>query len=48
MKVFIGADHRGYVLKQKIGALLQQQGLDVVDVGTDREDVPCDYPKLAF
>jgi RpiB/LacA/LacB family sugar-phosphate isomerase len=48
MKIFIGADHRGYVLKQKIAALLEKQGLAVVDVGTDREDVPCDYPKLAY
>lgn len=48
MKVFIGADHRGYILKQKIAVLLEQQGCTVTDVGTDREDVPCDYPKMAY
>lgn len=48
MKIFIGADHRGCILKQRIGTLLNEQGFDVVDVGTDREDVPCDYPKMAY
>lgn len=27
---------------------MEEQGHDVVDVGTDREDVPCDYPKMAY
>ena len=48
MKIFIGADHRGYALKQKINSFLKQQGYDVVDVGTDEENVPCDYPKMAY
>lgn len=48
MNIFIGADHRGYGLKQKIAAVLIGQGYDVTDVGTDREDVPCDYPKMAY
>ncbi len=48
MTIYIGADHRGYGLKQKIAAILIGQGFDVTDVGTDREDVPCDYPKMAY
>lgn len=48
MKIFIGADHRGYVLKEKVKALLEQQGYNITDVGTDRDDVPCDYPKIAY
>jgi len=48
MKIFIGADHRGYALKQKIGDALARQGFIVEDVGTYEADVPCDYPKLAY
>lgn len=48
MKIFIGADHRGYALKQKIGAALKAQGHSVVDVGTYDEGVSCDYPKMAY
>ena len=48
MKIFIGADHRGYALKQKIGAILKKEGFSVVDVGTYEEGVPCDYPKMAY
>ena len=48
MKIYIGADHRGYVLKQRIVSLLKEQGYDVIDVGTDKENVPCDYPKMAY
>ncbi len=48
MKIYIGADHRGYAFKQRIVRLLKEQGLDVIDVGTDQEHVPCDYPKMAY
>lgn len=48
MKIFIGADHKGYASKQKIIQLLNSLDYQVVDVGTDRDDVPCDYPKLAY
>lgn len=48
MKIFIGADHRGFILKEKIGAILERDGYDVVDVGTDDENEPCDYPKMAY
>jgi len=48
MKIFIGADHRGYELKQKIADDLARQGYSVEDLGTNTADVPCDYPKLAY
>ena len=48
MKVFIGADHRGFALKQKISEILKKQGYSVEDVGTYVPDEPCDYPKMAY
>jgi len=47
MKIFIGADHRGFKLKKEITKNLLAQGLDVVDVGSFDEDVPCDYPEFS-
>ena len=47
MKVFIGADHRGYYLKQKIMQFLQSRGYDVVDMGTYVKGVSCDYPLIS-
>jgi ribose 5-phosphate isomerase B len=35
MKIAIGADHKGFELKEKIKALLKSWGHDVVDFGTD-------------
>ena len=44
--VAIGADHGGFVLKERIGFLLREQGYEVTDVGThSRESV--DYPDFA-
>lgn len=48
MKIFIGADHRGFKLKNKIAVLLKKRGHTVLDVGTYDEEVSCDYPPLAF
>jgi RpiB/LacA/LacB family sugar-phosphate isomerase len=48
MKIYIGADHRGYALKRGIVDFLKRQNYDVVDVGTDQADIPCDYPKMAY
>ena len=47
-KIFIGADHRGYKLKEKIAGLLTGLGYRVVDVGTHVADQPCDYPKISY
>lgn len=48
MKIFIGADHRGFELKNKIKNILVQRGYDVEDVGTYRQEPPCDYPKISY
>ena len=48
MKIFIGADHRGYNLKKKIIALLENSGYQVVDVGSFEAQAPCDYPRISY
>ncbi|MBF0531583.1 MAG: ribose 5-phosphate isomerase B [Candidatus Omnitrophica bacterium] len=48
MKIFIGADHRGYLLKSKIVAILEKAGHDVVDAGTHTAQQSCDYPLVAY
>lgn len=44
-KVIIGADHRGFVLKEKLKILLSKK-YDVIDVGTNSEE-SVDYPDIA-
>ncbi len=46
MRVAIGSDHAGFVLKAHLSETLRSLGHDVVDVGTDRDDVPVDYPPI--
>ena len=52
MKVFLGADHRGFVYKKKIIEWLKQNlksfGAIPVDLGTFDDEEPCDYPKTAY
>ncbi len=43
-KIFIGTDHAGYVLKEKIVASLKGQGYEVVDKGAYEYDEDDDYP----
>ena len=43
MRIALGADHAGYVLKSAVGTHLAGQGHDVVDLGTDSQDA-VDYP----
>jgi ribose 5-phosphate isomerase B len=47
MKVAIGADHRGYKLKQAIVQYLIRKGHKVSDHGT-HSSLSVDYPDLAF
>ena len=44
--IFIGADHRGFALKQWIVAALRQAGHEVVDAGS-YDPAPCDYPAIS-
>lgn len=46
-KITIGADHRGFKLKEKIKSLLKAKGFRVKDVGAFSSE-PCDYPQIAF
>jgi ribose 5-phosphate isomerase B len=43
----IGADHRGYQLKERLKTFLEEKGYKVVDFGTFDPE-PCDYPDIAF
>ncbi len=47
-KIYIGADHRGVVFKQKAVQFLSKIGYPVTDVGSFDEAVPCDYPSISF
>lgn len=46
MRVAVGADHRGYAIRNKVVDLLHRLGHEVQDVGT-RTDDPVDYPDIA-
>ena len=48
MKIFVGADHRGYNLKGKVVRLLTGKGHNVVDVGTHLKGQSCDYPRFSY
>ena len=43
MKIAIGSDHRGYTAKERIKAMLQGMGHEVIDYGTDSPKT-ADYP----
>lgn len=43
MRVAIGADHRGYELKEQLIGVLKMQGHAITDLGTHSTD-PVDYP----
>lgn len=47
MKIFIGADHRGYELKEKLKKWLADSGHEVVDQGAYTLDPKDDYTKFA-
>ena len=47
MKIFIGADHRGYFLKEKIAKWLYDAKYNFFDVGAQSLDLTDDYTKYA-
>lgn len=47
MKVFLGSDHRGFHLKEKIFGYLSKRGYDVKDVGDAELDPEDDFPEFA-
>lgn len=48
MKVYVGADHAGFELKNRIREHLAHNGYDVEDVGPHTLDPVDDYPKYAY
>jgi ribose 5-phosphate isomerase B len=46
LRVVLGADHRGYQLKDFLVAHLRDRGFDVIDIGTNNGD-SVDYSDLA-
>lgn len=46
MKVAIGSDHAGFLLKEKLKAYLQDKGFKVIDFGAYSEE-RADYPDFA-
>lgn len=46
MKIAIGSDHAGFVLKESLRRKLEQDGHQVMDFGTNSAE-SCDYPDFA-
>ena len=46
MKIAIGSDHGGFLLKEDLKNYLQEKGFEVTDVGTHSLD-SCHYPEFA-
>ncbi|KXK11466.1 MAG: putative ribose-5-phosphate isomerase B [Microgenomates bacterium OLB23] len=47
MIIYIGADHRGFELKNQLRIWLTEQGHKVVDCGNDHYDAEDDFPDFA-
>jgi ribose 5-phosphate isomerase B len=47
MLIYIGADHRGFKLKEALKNFLKEQGYEVIDVGNEIYDENDDYPDFA-
>jgi ribose 5-phosphate isomerase B len=46
MRIAVGSDHRGYMIRSKVMDLLRRLGHEVIDVGTTNAE-PVDYPDIA-
>ena len=46
MKIAVGSDHAGFELKRRVASILEADGHEVIDVGTD-SDESTDYPRYA-
>lgn len=47
MKIYLGADHGGYALKEQVEKYLRQAGYEVEDEGNHVLDPDDDYPQFA-
>lgn len=48
MKIYIGTDHAGYVLKEKLISFLRAQEYEVIDMGAFTYDENDDYPDFVI
>lgn len=48
MKIYIGTDHAGYVLKEKLVSSLKAQGYEVIDKGAYEYNEHDDYPDFVM
>ena len=48
MKIFLGADHNGFQLKERIKKYLKKLGIDFEDLGNTKFDPKDDYPDFAI
>ncbi|HKR81742.1 MAG TPA: RpiB/LacA/LacB family sugar-phosphate isomerase [Candidatus Saccharimonadales bacterium] len=47
MKIYLGADHNGFALKQELIAMLQKSGHEVIDEGDVALQTDDDFPQYA-
>jgi ribose 5-phosphate isomerase B len=47
MKIYLGADHQGFAMKEKVFAYLAKQAYDIEDVGDKELDPSDDFPEFA-
>lgn len=47
MKIYLGSDHNGYALKERVFAYLSKRDYDVQDVGDRELDPEDDFPQFA-
>ncbi len=47
MKIYLGADHQGFAMKEKVFAYLAKRGYEVEDVGDKELDPDDDFPEFA-
>ena len=49
MKIAIGSDHAAFPLKSILVSHLRDEGFEeIIDMGTDTDSLPCDYPDIAL
>ena len=48
MRVYLGADHRGFELKERLKKFLIEKGYEVEDIGAFKYDQNDDYPDFAL
>ena len=47
MKIYLGSDHRGFILKNKVFAYLAKRGYEVFDEGDQQLNPDDDFPQFA-